>query len=254
MNNELSPFKAVFFDLGYTLIYFSSDFYERSLESYLVLANHLLNAGCKIDPTAFVAEFDQKIQRYYRQRDLDFLERPIESIIKEILTEHKQAVIPNEEYERAVQAMYLTTEKYWLIEEDTYETLQWLSDHRFRLGLISNAASAWDVNNLIDNHRLRPYFSTILISASEGIRKPNPVIFRQAAQNLGIGISEAVMVGDLPDADVLGAHRAGMPAIWISRHKEKDRDCVYTDPGMRPDAEIRALKELPVLLTNWDHK
>jgi HAD superfamily hydrolase (TIGR01662 family) len=252
MQDNSKPIKAVFFDLGYTLVYFSGDFYKVILESYLVLADELIKNGCQIDRIEFACDFSQKMKNYYQQREQDFLERPIEQIVKEIIKEHHQEPLSDDVYMQAMQAMYLVTERNWLLEEDTHETLQCLLDQNYQLGLISNASNAWDVNNLIDNHHLRNYFSTILISATEGIRKPNPKIFRVAADQLHIKLSEAVMVGDTLEADILGAHNAGMRGIWISRRKERPSPQEKLDPKYLPDAEIHTLKELPALLTTWN--
>jgi putative hydrolase of the HAD superfamily len=252
MAGNIKKIKAVLFDLGFTLIYFSGDFYQVILDSYLVMADEIIKRGYPIDRFAFARAFDSKMQSYYRQRQQDFLERPVDRIVKEILIEQNQFSIPDEIWIHAMQAMYRTTETDWLLEEDTHETLQWLLDQQYRLGLVSNASSSWDVNNLIDNYNLRPYFSTILISADEGIRKPNPVIFQRAAEHLQIDLSEAVMVGDTLDADVLGAHLSGMRSIWISRRKNTHSELTETNPEMVPDAEIHSLQELPALLTAWN--
>jgi putative hydrolase of the HAD superfamily len=252
MSGSTQPIKAVFFDLGFTLLYFAGDFYKVVLDSYLVLADVLIANGCTIDRYDFAREFDYKMQNYYRQREQDFLERPVDSIVKMIMDENHQPALPENAYQQALQAMYLTTESDWLLEEDTHEVLQWLLDHQYRLSLISNASSTWDVNNLIDNHHLRPYFSAILISGDEGIRKPNPLIFEIAAKRLQIEPSQAIMVGDTLDADILGAHRSGMRAVWISRRKGKPTDTEIANPEMHPDAEIHTLKELPELLTAWN--
>jgi HAD superfamily hydrolase (TIGR01662 family) len=252
MQDNSQPIKAVFFDLGYTLIYFSGDFYKVILESYLVLADELIKQGCQIDRIEFACEFSQKMQNYYQQREQDFLERPVGQIVTEILKEHHQELPSENALTLAMQAMYLITEKNWLLEEDTHETLQNLLDQNYQLGLISNASNAWDVNNLIDNHHLRNYFSTILISASEGIRKPNPKIFQIAADQMHVQLSNAVMVGDTLEADILGAHNAGMRGIWISRRKERPSPQETLDPRFLPDAEIHTLKELPALLSSWN--
>jgi len=253
MTGNAKKIKAVFFDLGFTLIYFSGDFYQVILDSYLVMADVMINHGYSIDRYEFARAFDRKMQDYYRQRQQDFLERPVDRIIKEILAEQQQFSIPNDICISAMQAMYRTTETDWLLEEDTHETLQWLLDQNYRLGLVSNASSSWDVNNLIDNYNLRPYFSTILISADEGIRKPNPLIFQRAADRLQVDLSDAVMVGDTLDADILGAHRSGMRSVWISRRKNTRSETEQDNPEMVPDAEIHTLRELPALLTTWNN-
>lgn len=250
MQADHKQIKTILFDLGYTLIYFSGDFFKVVLESYLVLADELIKSGCQIDRIEFACLFSQKMNEYYHQREIDFLERPIAHIVKEILTEYHQDSLPEEVYTRAMHAMYLVTEKNWLIEEDTHTTLQELLAQGYRLGLVSNASNAWDLNNLIDYYDLRKYFSSILISAAEGIRKPNPLIFEKAAQEIGLPLNEAVMVGDTLEADILGAHNAGIRGIWISRRKQRPE--VISNPKCVPDAEIHNLGELLPLLKTWN--
>ncbi|MEJ2558259.1 MAG: HAD hydrolase-like protein, partial [Anaerolineae bacterium] len=58
-----------------------------------------------------------------------------------------------------------------------------------------------------------------------------------------------VMVGDTLDADILGAHNAGMHGILITA------DGAASNDGHRgtivPDATITALSELPALIESW---
>jgi putative hydrolase of the HAD superfamily len=48
-----------------------------------------------------------------------------------------------------------------------------------------------------------------------GIEKPDPAIFRYAAERLGVPVASVVHVGDSGAADVDGAVGAGMRAIWF---------------------------------------
>jgi putative hydrolase of the HAD superfamily len=250
MQGNQEPIKAVYFDLGYTLIYFQGDFFKVVFESYLELADVLIQAGCQIDRIDFACRFSQKMTEYYHQREIDFLERPVDLIVKQILIENHQNSVPDEIFQQAMQAMYRVTEKNWLIEDDTHSVLQDLLNSGYKLGLISNASSSWDLNNLIDNYDLRKYFSSILISAEEGIRKPNPKIFHKAADQVGLSINAAVMVGDTLEADILGAHNAGIPGIWISRRKSRPSE--ISNPKCVPDGEIASLTELLPLLQKWN--
>ena len=47
------------------------------------------------------------------------------------------------------------------------------------------------------------------------IGKPAPAMFSATVEASGIPASESVVVGDNPDADVVGAHRAGCAAILV---------------------------------------
>lgn len=71
------------------------------------------------------------------------------------------------------------------------------------------------------------------------IGKPEPHLFRLALAGLPPG-SRAVMVGDNPDTDVLGARRAGIPAILV----RGDAGASPPDDARRPDAVIRSLLDL----------
>jgi len=251
MQNGNRKIKAVFFDLGYTLIYFNGDFSQIVSDSYCLLANRLIEEGYPLDADEFARRFTEKMRTYYRQREIDLIERPVDQFVKEILADIHDQHIPAQIARLAMNEMYLNTEKHWQIEEETHTTLRLLRDKKFKLGLITNASDTWDANNLIDEYGLRPYFSTILISASEGIRKPDPQIFEKACKLMGIESSEAVMVGDTLEADILGAHNCGMKAIWIKRRKVTSDPIPATDPKLKPDAEISSLAELPGILQAW---
>lgn len=251
MSNADRKIKAVFFDLGYTLIYFDGDFSKVVEESYSILAKKLIEAGYALNLEAFITRFNQKMQSYYRQRELDLIERPVEKFLKEILTEFEITSIPADVARAAMNEMYLNTEKHWKIEKETHQVLQHLLDHHYKLALITNASDAWDVNNLIDENDLRGYFASILISAIEGIRKPDERIFVNAAQQLEVDLADCVMVGDTLNADVLGAHNCGIKAVWVKRRKDALDTSSLSNKKLIPDAEIVSLEELPGVLETW---
>lgn len=58
------------------------------------------------------------------------------------------------------------------------------------------------------------YFDAILISEWEGIKKPNPEIFKRALSKLDAAAYESMYVGDHPENDVLGSKNIGLSAVW----------------------------------------
>ena len=52
-------------------------------------------------------------------------------------------------------------------------------------------------------------------TAPEVIGKPSPAMFEAILASSGVAAAEAVVIGDNPDADVVGAHRAGLAAILV---------------------------------------
>jgi YjjG family noncanonical pyrimidine nucleotidase len=112
---------------------------------------------------------------------------------------------------------------------------------RARVGIVSN--------NLMDEQQdklryceLAPHVDAVVVSEHVGAIKPDPAIFHVALERLGATASEAVMVGDSWSADVVGARRAGIRAIWFNPEGRPR-------PEPAPEvAELRALEPLdPVL-------
>ena len=53
------------------------------------------------------------------------------------------------------------------------------------------------------------------ISELDGVRKPEPAIFRLAADKCGVDLVGAWMIGDSPEADIGGAVAAGISSAWL---------------------------------------
>jgi putative hydrolase of the HAD superfamily len=96
---------------------------------------------------------------------------------------------------------------------DTVFALEELRRRGIKLGVITNG-SIWSQQMKLDSLGLNALFDVVLISEAEGIRKPDPAIFHRALAKLGVEPSEAVFVGDNPEADVMGARAAGLTPIW----------------------------------------
>lgn len=65
---------------------------------------------------------------------------------------------------------------------------------------------------------LAPYVDELVVAAEVGVAKPEPAIFAEALRRCRCTAATAVMVGDSWAADIVGAARLGMRAIWLNRH------------------------------------
>ncbi|MFN5059279.1 MAG: HAD family hydrolase [Chloroflexota bacterium] len=86
---------------------------------------------------------------------------------------------------------------------------------RYRLALITNGPS-WTQRAKIDQLQLSRWFECMVVSGEYGVEKPDPRIFAHVLDQLGIDATDAIMIGDNPEADIRGAHAVGMRAIWIT--------------------------------------
>jgi putative hydrolase of the HAD superfamily len=83
-----------------------------------------------------------------------------------------------------------------------------------KIGLITNCPL--ETTTLWPQTPLSSLVDVALFSTLEGVRKPDPDIFVLASQRLQIEPRHCAMVGDSWQADVLGAHDAGMAAFWLN--------------------------------------
>lgn len=95
---------------------------------------------------------------------------------------------------------------------DTLPALDRLAD-AVRLAVLSNNQLLPDE---VERLRLLDRFE-LAHAAPPEFPKPHPVPFRRMADALGVPIERCVYVGDSVRTDVLGAHEAGMRAVWLNR-------------------------------------
>ena len=120
---------------------------------------------------------------------------------------------------------------------ETRDVLTTLSSTGYRLGIVSNATD--DLRPRLNALGLAPFFDTVTYSQEARAEKPSPAIFQLAMRRLGCSPSEAVHVGDRPEADVAGARASGIAPILVDR-----RGTFIMENCLR----VRDLREVPPLL------
>lgn len=73
--------------------------------------------------------------------------------------------------------------------------------------------------NLVSRHGLERWFSVIVISAEEGLSKPDPRIYRRTCERLGRPPAECLFVDDR-QSNVVGAQAVGLGAIRFASSSE----------------------------------
>lgn len=102
---------------------------------------------------------------------------------------------------------------FWSGDRFDDPLLDWVTSlrGRYRTGILSNA---WSNARrfLTRNLKITAAFEELIISAEEGVMKPNADIYDRAVRRLGVGPSESVFVDDVLD-NVEAARRFGMSAV-----------------------------------------
>jgi epoxide hydrolase-like predicted phosphatase len=108
---------------------------------------------------------------------------------------------------------------------------------RYKIGILSN--NVGDLRRWIADEWGVPdgTFDAVVISAEEGVMKPDPAIYRTALTRLGVGPQEAVFVDDFVE-NVQAAQALGLRAVHhVSRERTEAqiRALLETDP---PDVRV----------------
>lgn len=225
--------KAVFFDLGGTLLVMRRDrIFRRVLqeEGRKVSLERVHSAYIGAEPW-WLSVYGNKVmtaeQTNEAYRNLD------EKVFA--------ALFPQEDGAEALRISKLVRKRWPELEgqiplelyPDAEPTLAKLRDDGYPLGLISNAPP--DTGRVVDALGLRRYLASVVISGVVGYSKPHPEIFRIALKEVGVSPGEALHVGDLYEADVVGARNAGISCLLIDRDgAQTDLDC----PHIRSLAEV----------------
>lgn len=128
------------------------------------------------------------------------------------------------------------------VSAQTLDVLDRLRADGRRLALVSNAtaetAEAWPGSPLAER------FDAAVFSCEVRLAKPDPAIYRIAAERLGVDPGDCVFVGDGADGELAGAAGVGMTVLRTAQYAD-------SDPAW-PGPTLPSLADLPDLL--HDHQ
>ena len=120
----------------------------------------------------------------------------------------------------------------------SHEVLSGLAK-RYDLHVITNGFV--EVQHIkLEKSDLKQYFDVIVCSEETGQKKPHKDVFNLALDKASTSAQESVMIGDSFEADIMGALRVGMKAIWFNPTNE---------PSKRKVQEIKCLSELSTIFS-----
>ena len=191
--------KGVVFDLDNTLL----DFMQMKEFAVKAAIKGMIEAGLQVDEEisyseiiAIYEEFGWENQQVFNV----FIEKQIGYI------EHKFLAAGIVAYRRAREANLMAY-------PNVHKTLMVLAKMGIKLAVVSDAPSreAWLRLYYLN---LYHYFDVVITFDDSGERKPSPKPFKLCLDSLKIKPEEAVMVGDWPERDVVGAKQIGMKTAF----------------------------------------
>ena len=191
--------QAIIFDLDNTLL----DFIKMKQFAVKAAITAMNEAGLNVDEEkAYQDIIDLYVDKGWENQQVfdDYLNQTVGEVSNKILAAGIVA------YRRAREATLL-------VYPNVNKTLIELIKMGIKLAVVSDAPSreAWMRIYYLNLHHV---FDLVLTFDDVGERKPSPKGFEMALEKLGIKTDEALMIGDWPERDVVGASKLGIKTIY----------------------------------------
>jgi len=219
-------YKAIFFDVGNTLLY-----PYPSVEK--VCAEVMFRYGYSVDSgelsKAFRVADDYYLQRYEEDDSFWMDEDEAASMWEDFYELLLRETGIDGDTRLIARAIYddFGKKDRWRIYSDVVPAFERFKDFGLKLGLISN----WDgrLAALCEELDLIKYLEFVISSANVGSIKPHPKIFELGLSKIGASPEHVIHVGDHHYADVMGAKGVGITPVLINRGSNlssEDTDCL----------------------------
>ena len=191
--------KAVVFDLDNTLV----DFMKMKTEAIDAAIRAMIDAGLELP----YDEVKRRIDAIYKEKGIEF-QYVFDSLLSDIFDKVNYKILSAGvvAYRRAREAALVP---YPHVHITLYELLKM----GMKLAVVSDAPAreAWLRLTYLNMHHI---FDVVVTFEDTNRRKPHPAPFTLVLNKLGIEPSEALMVGDWAERDILGAKEVGMKTVF----------------------------------------
>jgi putative hydrolase of the HAD superfamily len=191
--------RAIVFDLDNTL----TDFMRMKESAIQAAMDGMIDAGLKIPRE----ELRARIDAIYKELGLEF-----QRVFDELL-EREFGQIDPKILASGIVAYRRARESALVLYPHVQMTLLELSKRGIRLGVVSDAPRL-QVWMRLCSLSLQHVFDAVVTFDDTGERKPGPSPFREVLGRLGVQPSEALMVGDWAERDVVGGKSLGMKTVF----------------------------------------
>ena len=113
---------------------------------------------------------------------------------------------------------------------------------RYKLCVVSDAVVSPGrvLREMLDHHGLKQYFTGFVFSDEIDCSKPDPRMFHEAAEQLGVELSAMVHIGDRDHNDIKGPQALGMKAVLFTATRDADKETTSADAICNSHADLPA--------------
>ena len=216
------PVKALFFDVGNTLLFPNRKLMLHALHERQIFPSEelLLKIECQTK-----SEFDSLLESH-SAIDHGFWHIFYSRLLRELQ-------LSDDSLHSDLVSRTRVSANWSEIRPGTRESLQRLAQ-KYRLAVISNADGK--IADVLARCGIADCFESITDSGIVGKEKPHPAIFDAAVRTMGVSAKESLYIGDVYSIDYLGATSFGMQSILF------DVAGAYRDRGLPRVDSLEALE------------
>lgn len=225
-----NKYQHIFFDLDRTLWHFDENSKQvlSSIYHFFELNNHILTVDQFMND---YQQINEELWAKYRNGEIEKEELRSERF-HQTLIKHKVNSFKLAEQIGDYYLEHSPLQKTLL--PHTIAVLNYLKD-KYQLHIITNGFEETQLIKL-KHSGLTNYFNQVVFSEKVGVKKPHPLIFKQAVKSAGANFTNSIMIGDDYYADICGAQRVNMDSIYFNFYA--------LEHPHKIDKEITCLSEL----------
>ena len=191
--------RAIVFDLDNTL----TDFMKMKSDAVNAAIDGMIDAGLKLPRDAVRSRIDA----IYKEQGMEYQQ------VFDTLLESELGHIDPKILASGIIAYRRARESALVLYPHVQMTLLELVKRGIRLGVVSDApqAQAW---LRLSSLNLQHVFDAVVTFDDTREFKPSPAPFQEVLRRLGVPPGEALMIGDWPARDMVGARTLGMHTVF----------------------------------------
>ena len=144
--------------------------------------------------------------------------KTFEEVMEQLMKQH--GIYTPEGHDRVVsRRIALQADCFAHLHPQILPMLEELKRREIKIGLITNCFS--EEAKLIRESELFPFFDAPCLSWEEGIRKPDPAIYRTCLEKLGLPAENCLYVGDGGSRELETAGEMGMQAVQATWYRQE---------------------------------
>ncbi|NHJ86992.1 MAG: HAD-IA family hydrolase [Asgard group archaeon] len=126
---------------------------------------------------------------------------------------------------------------------DVLDLIDYLRKKKIKMGIVSNGDREI-INLRLKNSKIKKYFKFVIAPCKNyPLSKPNLKIFADSLALLNTTAEKTIFIGDNPQADIVGANRAGIFSVLVDRNERFSS----LKGDLKPNIKVKNLEEIKTI-------